>query len=270
MINQQLSKIKMGIVFFICLMPFSYSNAQIVIIGEMTHEKQMLPNETHQGTVTIHNKGKEIKNVRIYQTDYFFVADGTSQYGEPGSLERSNAEWIIFTPKQATVPPHEDLIVNYSVKVPDDSTLIGTYWSMLMVEEIPEIKPDKPDGNVAIRVVMRYGIQLVTNIGETGIRQLVFSDPRLIKKEEIRNFQINIKNIGERWLRPNVWIELYSHEGESLGTFKGDDKRTYPETSIRITIDLSEVKVGIYKALVVADCGGDDLFGASYNLEIGE
>jgi len=256
------------IILLLFFLPALYAYSQIIIVGEMTHEKKVMQGETHNGTITIHNKGKEIKNVRVYQTDYSFSADGTSQYGEPGSLDRSNAEWIIFSPKQATVPSQEDVNVNYHIKVPDDSTLLGSYWSMLMVEEIPEITPEKSEGNVAIRVVMRYGIQIVTNVGQASIGKLVFSDPKLIKEEEKRNLQIDIRNVGERWLRPNVWVELYSQEGQSLGTFKGNDKRTYPGTSIRVTVDLSTVQQGTYKALVVADCGGDDLFGASYTLEI--
>ena len=38
---------------------------------------------------------------------------------------------------------------------------------------------------------------------------------------------------------------------------------------MRFKIDLSPVPEGTYKALVVADCGGDSLFGATYTLQLG-
>jgi len=42
----------------------------------------------------------------------------------------------------------------------------------------------------------------------------------------------------------------------------------YPGTSVRFRIDLGKNMAGTYKTLVVADCGGDELFGANYTLEI--
>ena len=244
--------------------------AQISILGEMTHEKNAMPGEVYQGTIVIQNGGNEVESMRIYQTDFSFKSDGTNNYGEPGTLPRSNATWISFSPKQTTIQPHETANINYFITVPEDNSLLGTYWSMMMVESIPEIPTEEPAGDLAIRVVMRYGIQMITNIGDTGTRQLRFINPELAKEGDQKIFKIDIENIGERWLRPDVWIELYTIEGVSCGTYKGTQSRIYPETSARFKIDISNVTSGTYKALVVADCGEEDLFGVNYTLEIGE
>ena len=52
-----------------------------------------------------------------------------------------------------------------------------------------------------------------------------------------------------------------------IGRFEGRRKRIYPSTSVRYTVDLSNVPQGTYKALVVADSGGDYIFGANYTLK---
>ena len=67
-----------------------------------------------------------------------------------------------------SVPANGTVQVNYTVAVPDDENLSGTYWSVMMVEGIPAGSPESsnPDDSaknvgVGIRQVFRYGIQLV-------------------------------------------------------------------------------------------------------------
>lgn len=117
-------------------------------------------------------------------------------------------------------------------------------------------------------IVMRYGIQMVTHIDDTGIRKIKFSEPKIAKEEGVKTLQIDIENTGERWVRPKVWIELFTLEGTSAGTVEGPKSRIYPGTSVRIKFDLSKIIAGTYKTLVVADCGDEDLFGANYTLKI--
>ena len=50
--------------------------------------------------------------------------------------------------------------------------------------------------------------------------------------------------------------------------FDGERARVYPGTSVRRAIDLSRVPAGGYKALLVADAGEDNVYGATYTLEI--
>lgn len=263
------SQIRILSVFCIFMLLFVCGiKAQISILGEMTHEKNVEPGDTYSGTILIQNGGDDIENVKIYQTDFSFASDGSNYYGEPDKLPRSNAGWISFSPKQTTVQSHEKATINYLVTVPEDTNLMGTYWSMIMVEELPEIPTEKEEGSMAIRVVMRYGIQMITNIGETGSRQLQFLEPKLIREEGKRVLQIDVENIGERWLRPNVWVELYSTDGSSIGTFEGSTQRVYPGTSTRFKVNLDAVQEGTYKALVVADCDNEDIFGVNYTLNI--
>lgn len=270
---RRIISILFGFTFLLLLIPIG-SEAGVSVIGGLTHER-IVGNpeigETYRGTILIRNTGEEPQEVKVYQTDYLFFFDGRNIYGEPGETPRSNADWITFSPKRLVIPPKETSQVNYTVKVPDDETLVGTYWSMIMVEGIskdsPEvIKPEEGKVKLGIRTVLRYGIQMVTHIGDTGARKLKFSNTKLLKDEEMRILQLDIENIGERWLRPFLWAELYDEKGSYIGRFEGGRLRTYPETSVRFKIDLSQVPKGEYKALVVADCGRDDVFGATYTL----
>ena len=267
-------KVKLTIVlaalFFTLLLPYQ-AESRVAIVGGLTHERVVTAGETYSGVIFLRNTGEEPEEIKVYQTDFFFFSDGRNVYGEPGKSARSNAGWITLSPKSAMIPGNEILTVHYTINVPDNETLTGTYWSMFMVEGIPKgspeaSQPDKEEPSFGIKQVFRYGIQMVTHIGDTGSRKLKFLKTKVLREDEKRILQVDIENSGETWLRPFLWAELYDENGSYIGRFEAGRLRTYPDTSVRFRVDLSQVPKGHYKALVVADCGGDAVFGATYTL----
>ena len=243
--------------------------AGISIRGGLTHERVVQPGNTYEGTVTIINTGQEEQAVEIYQTDYRFNCSGEYYYDEPGTNSRSNAPWVDFSPHAALVPLGGAVDVGYTITVPEDERLTGTYWSIMMIE----VDNDRPDGTAAdkadritlgIKQVVRYGVQMVSHVGDAGQRRLDFLDTRILKAGGERVLEVDLENVGEQWLKPLVWAELYDQTGEFKGRFDGGTLRIYPGTSARYSVDLSGVPGGEYKAVVVADCGADDVFGATY------
>ena len=251
------------------------AGARASVVGALTRERTARIGEQYQGTIVLGNNKLEPKEVKLYQTDYLFFCDGRTQYGEPGKLRRSNADWVTFSPSQLTVPPEGQAVVNYTIEVPEHKSLVGTYWSILMVEPITEESPEsalRPEGGeagVGIRQVVRQAIQFVTHIGDTGSPKPRFVGTKLLAKQDGGQIlQVDLENEGDRWMKPQVWAELFNEEGRSIGKFESGTKRIYPGTSVRYQIDLSAVPQGEYKALVVGDAGGDHVFGARYTLKI--
>lgn len=277
----KLKKIFFFTTLIFCLGFPIFVNASIGVVGELTHELVVNLEQSYSGFITIRNSDKLQREVKIYQRDYSFSCEGTSKYGEPGTSERSNANYITFTPHKLTIPPQSTADVNYTIIIPrpvdEDSVLVGTYWSMLMIEEIPESSPESesfiPETDIedkikmSIGVKMRYAVQIITHIGDTGIRELKFLDAKLIKDEKKRFLQVDVENVGERHLRPFLSVEIYDEMGMFVGKYRADKKHIYPGTSVRYNVDLSDVRAGKYKVLVVADAGGDDLFGINYSLK---
>lgn len=340
-------------IFALSLLPYK-TYANVAISGGLTYENTAKPGDTYQGTITLTNLDEEPQEAKLYQTDYAFFADGKAVYGEPGSIERSNTSWITFSPSLVTIPPKGTSEIIYTVKVPLSKELIGSYWSMIMVEGIPKITPEEIDDGkpkVGVKTLIRYGIQMVTHIGDTGTRKLKFLGTKLTKSEKERILQIDVENTGQRMLRPTIWCEIYDSKGTLVTRLEGKKARTYPGTSIRYNVrvvikkqrfslnkdqiedenfaevlDTStmpdfikknfknrlisiaddaviqveetsnkwvifsgedeysltknedkleafqhfDVPSGTYKALIIADCGNDYVFGAKYDLKIGE
>lgn len=134
--------------------------------------------------------------------------------------------------------------------------------------EPPEVEAKEGTITFTITTAYRYGIRMVTNIGETGERSMKFADKQLLMQDDQRVLQLDLENTGERYLRLLVWVELYDEDGTSIGRFEAGRRGMYPGCSTRFQVDLSQVAPGKYKALVVADNGDEYVFGARYELEI--
>lgn len=244
----------------------------ITLPNGMTIEKTLSIGESVSGVIPILNPEKEPKTVRIYQTDYLFYADGRNEFGKPASTPRSNATWITYSPNQVVIPANGSAEVSYRISVPNDPSLKGTYWSVLMIEPLPvgALTPPPPQkGKIVLgmQTVIRHAVQIITNIDDTGTRALQFVSKTLISREGKTFFLLDVKNTGERWLVPEVDIDLYGPNGP-MGRYPGGKLRIFPGCSVRYTIDLGPLKPGRYQALVIADAGEEKVFGARYLLEI--
>lgn len=251
--------------------------AQVSIIGDLSQDHDGRPGESYNGSILVKNDSNEPQEAKIYQTDYLFSWDGTNDYAEAGTTPRSNARWVSYSPSFLVIPPQGSVTVNFTVavpKTPDGKELVGTYWSMLMVEGIARESPEstlakknrKPE--MGVRQTLRYGIQIATHIEGTGKRSIRFIQAKLVRGERGESLlQVDLEDNGTLGFKPDVYVELFDGKGVSQGKFPGQRYRLYPGTSVRQTIGLKGIGTGTYKALVVVDAGGDDVYGAQYTLE---
>jgi hypothetical protein len=249
-------------------------SAGVTVVGELTRMATVKPGEKTEGRIVLVNTADTSREVKVYLTDYRFYADGRNFYDEPGTQLRSNANWVTFAPNQFTMAPGSTASIYYTINIPERVTLPGSHWSMLMVEpySAEQLQPPQPDeqGQVGIRTITRYGIQLITNIGVNPTRSITFLDKQLLAQDGARVLLVDIEDNGETVLTPLVWAELYDAQGVSLGRFEAGRMRLLPGCSARFRIDLTQVPAGKYTALIVADNGDDSVFGAKCLLDISQ
>jgi hypothetical protein len=264
-------------VLILCLsLPLS---AQVTVIGELSNDIDVVPGGKYEGVIQLRNETKEQQEAKIYQTDYSFRFDGTNNYEAPGTLIRSNSKWISFSPSYVTIPPQGATTVNYTVTIPMDTgigaiKLVGSYWSMLMVEGIAKGSAESSfpkAGNkpqMGIMQTIRYGIQIATHVARTGVKKINFLGTKIVSNKPGERFiQFDVENTGDIGFRPEIYAELFDANGGSVGKFMGTPFRLYPGTSIREMIDISKVSSGTYKVMLVVDGGGEDVFGAQHTLK---
>jgi hypothetical protein len=255
------------------LAPAAGAHAQVAVTSPAVQEHDARPGERYQGTIRVRNTTGRPQQARIYLADYAFQADGVTRYGAPGSSPRSNAAWITVSPSSVTVPAGQEVTVAYSVAVPEGRPLTGTFWSMVMVEALGDGAPaaGAPRGarvSLGVRPTIRYGVQVATTIAGTGTRKAEFAGTRAEGSAAGKALEFDVLNSGDLAFRPALRLELFDEQGAPAGKFEAKRGLVYPGTSVRQRFELGALPAGTYQALVVADTGGDEVFGARYRLKL--
>ncbi|MDZ7317168.1 MAG: hypothetical protein ONB24_13705 [candidate division KSB1 bacterium] len=244
---------------------FQSAEAGIIIRNGLVHEFTCSRGDSLQGFIELENPGTESQEVRIYQTDYQFDADGKVFYPDPGSTPRSNAQWIEYYPQNLILPPKEKTIISLKIKIPWADSLAGTYWSMVMVEAPKAGESVAKEGMVSIKSVIRYGVQIITDLTEKGDALLKFNNVKIVSAESRKQLSLDVENVGNRQVTPNVMLKIFKPDGQSLDLAAKNRKRLFPGTSWRFDIELKDLPAGEYQSLLTADCG-DKIFGMNLSL----
>jgi len=245
------------------------SNSSIIVLNGLTHENQAQPGEKYRGSIQIQNTAEREKSVRVYLRDYWFSYTGESKHDPAGTLSRSNAPWINFSPELVTLKPDETTTINFEVDVPQIDTLKGTFWSVIMVEGITPPDTANYSSGVTINTAIRYAVQVITSIGNTGKSDIQFLGLQLAEENSANILNVVIENTGERILKPEMSLELFDDSGNTVGVVKSERRKTFPGTSILVQLKLEGIKPGNYTGVLVADCDEDNIFGTNLSLEIG-
>jgi hypothetical protein len=218
-------------------------------------------------SITVRNLTAEPQPVRIYQTDYRFSADGTSNFDSAGTVARSNAAWVRPSASSITIPPMADIVLNYAVTVPAIDSLRGTYWSTIMVEGQPRLPPQARRGEIGLGSVFRYAVQVATHLPTSGSRKVRLTRQGFLTDSTgARVLDVVVENTGERAYRPNLWVELYDGRGTLRKRIEKQRGLLYPGSSLKQRFDFGAVPAGVYKALVFADTGDETVSAAQYKL----
>jgi hypothetical protein len=247
------------------------ATAQIAVVGSTVEERVSAPGETYLGTIVVRNLTTRDQPVRIYQSDYLFYADGTSHFEDPGSTKQSNAKWITPTVRSLLVPPMSEMTVSYTVKVPASDSLVGTFWSTIMVEGAPTEAGRSSGGRpqVGVGAVVRYAVQVATHIRTSGSRKVTFANAKFLTDTTTgqQSFELEVQNAGERAYRPALWIEVYDDQGALKANARQERGLLYPGTSLKQVFQLGKLPVGTYRAVVFADSGEDSVFASQFTLK---
>lgn len=254
-------------IFLFMLLPLSIF-ASVEVIGSLKQVFNSNPGEVVKGQIKIQNNDPTDQEVRIYQTDFLFNSKDQTFYDEPGQFKRSNAGWINYSPKTVVLKSKESRMVDFEITVPKGDSIIGSYWSVIMVEGVEPIDPNQK-GDLSIRTATRYAVQIVNEINEHGKGLLKFADPTLVKSEDGKKLflAVDIQNEGEHYISPEVSMELYDSAGNLVKKITAPKRGLYPTTSTRFKLDLEGIpSKKTYSAMIVAAGSDDDVFGLEYTL----
>lgn len=249
------------------------ASSQITVTSSLVDERLAAAGTSYDGVIRVRNTTSDAQRVRVYQADLTSPAPGQWRYPAAGTTPHSNGGWVTFASPDLTLTPGEEAPVPFRVDVPADASA-GTYWSLMMVEAAgspptPTVAETARSPRLGVRQVIRYGVQIVTDVAGPASTDVRFAGAALVSEPEGGvALQIDLENVGERLVRPACWVELFDEGGCSRGRLEGCGGRIFPGASTQHQIDLSHLPGGTYEALVVVETGADEVVGAQYTLEL--
>jgi hypothetical protein len=254
--------------------------AQITVTGSLLVEQSAAPGDSYRGEITVRNPTNTTQTVTLTLADYRFNANGSSSFGAPASHSHSNTSWITLSQQAVSIAPQETQVVGYTVSVPSgaasvDGTYVlgvpggpapsaGSYWSVVLVEGEDRTSAPSASSTFTVTPKIRFAVQLVTHVGNTGECRLVFGNPTL----HPGTMAVDVSGQGPRSFRPNLKLEVYDSDGAIKHTATKRGSYLYPETSARQTFDLPPLAPGMYSFVILADVGGDKLQGARFQVQV--
>lgn len=258
-------------IFFTILMFSFYSvKANIVILNGLSHNYKVENGKVYKGKISIENTSNEPQSIKLFLQDFGYQSDGTIQYTVPDTNPKSNAEWIKMNTNLINLKPKQKTEVLYEITVPKQISQAGSYWSVIIVEPVDNIKPSNEKEGVNITSIVRYAIQIITDLdSEKAKPDLKFEGVKIEKEDKLQILKIAVANEGNLYCKLSVTIEIYNKKnGEKVGTFTSLPMGLLPQNSKSFHIDISKMPPEKYNAVLIATDSDENAFALNVELEI--
>ena len=261
--------------FALLLFVFSTSSlhANVIILNGLTHVHNGEKGKQIKGEIILQNLNKvNSQRVSVYLQDVLQFCDGKTEYSSTGSNLRTLGNWITFNTSEKLLNPNEKFVISYFINIPEEINVenidYGSFWSALMVDVDKPISEDNQYG-VQINSKIRYGIQIIANVGERINPEIQFENIEISKQATGKHMlNVVVRNNGLYLVQPTLILELFDKKGESVKKVEALFKKVYPMNCKGFEIELLDVPAGDYDAVLVADYGGD-IYGNNITISIG-
>jgi hypothetical protein len=253
------------------------ANASVLIMNGLTHLHNGAGGNSLTGSIKMKNDGKKDARVLIYGKDLVLSCENSSSsYPEINSHNRSLGKWLKTNVDERILQPNEEYEVTYSIDIPTSVVENGTYWELIMVEVADPIRDETPQG-VKVDSKVRYGIQVITNVGVYKTPALSFSKVELnelpknpkdtINLTKPKVIKVRLHNEGIFLAQAKLNIEIFNSVGDKVKILNGIQRKIYPNFCSDFEIELIDLPKGKYEGVLVAD-NGKDLYGENLTIEI--
>ncbi len=237
----------------------------IVVLNGLTHIHNATSGTELQGKVRLKNDGKGPARILIYRQDLVAECGKSPDYVNNSGSAYSLSRWLSTNVDEKTLAAGEEYEVIYTVKIPLDEAVNGSYWQVLMVEGADPVKEESVHG-VSVNSKVRYAIQVVVNVGGFESPAVAFENIDF-KKGDKPSLSVILRNSGKYTAVVRVVLELYDEQGAKVKKLEGTGRRVYPSFCNSFVIDLEGIPPGKYAGVIIAD-NGTDLFGSNLSLEL--
>ncbi|MFC1478697.1 hypothetical protein ACFL57_04485 [Candidatus Margulisiibacteriota bacterium] len=223
----------------------------------------LVPGETKQGTLTLQNLDIKKRKYRVYTNDWIYLADGSKQFQNAGTVPRSCAGWIKLDTREFELEGTSGSEISskkitYKITAPQNAA--GGYYAVVFFESMLGVNREK------INLAGRIGTIFYVEIKDTQIRKGKISSFKVYPRKNKAKVQLTFRNLGNVRLTPHGTLVLADHNNQviqkenifGLNTLPGDElKKEY----MLVTAEDD------YEVFLSLDYGGDTLAVARTGIE---
>ena len=255
---------KISLIIFALFTTFS-GFSKIIVLSGLTNIESGEPGSTVEGEILLQNIGDKDERILVYLNDLMQDCNGPASYEPVGTHPRSAGAWMELNTSDKILTPMEEFSLKYQIRIPEDGNIHGSYWSIVMIEIVDPIKEDQLQYGIAMDSKIRYGVQVIANVGPEESSEIEFASVELGKNTDGYVLVATAENVSEFMVTPTMVLEVYDQNAELVLKLEVPFKKVYPKSCKTFEVPIQHLSKGKYDALLVADYG-KDLFGT--NLEI--
>ena len=255
--------------FILFITLFSSAMAGVSITNGLSHIYSGNSGDAIQGEVILVNTSDKSQRVRFELNEAIFSCSSSRVFTEGNPHQRSSSLWFESDLMEKTLAPREKYSYRFTIHIPNDRSLRGSFWTALMVTVERPIREETLRNGIDLNTKVRYAVGLLTNVNEYDEVNLDFAQVDLAK--DTLQFQkalnIQIRNEGTFIEGVELVLEVYDIQGRKITEFTTDRNMVFPGVCKNYLLDISNLPPGEYQCLLLADAR-DEFTGTNLTLRL--
>lgn len=255
--------IKLLVLFFF----FSFfSFANVSVLNGLTHVYSGASGDIITGEVILVNYSSSKERVTFSIQEAIYSCSAGRIFTSEDNHEFSSSSWIDSNVNERVLAPKERYVLKFSIHIPEEKSLLGSYWSVLMVSVENPIKEELLDESIGIGTKIQYAIGLITNVNELDEVSLDFNNV-LSPDGKNKELLIKMKNNGMFAEATSLSLEVYNQDGVMVKEYKSKRLLVFPKVCRDYLFNISDLDKGAYDCVLLAD-SRENFVGTNLQLTI--
>ena len=241
-------------------------------ISQPVVQHALAPGQAVSGTIELDNQSEEPVQLAVYLQDWEYLEGGSGEklFSAAGTSQWSASDWISYYPNRLELPGHGKGIVEYTVRVPNDSSAVGGRYAVLFFESALGLAP-KNERGVTVQYTGRLGslfeIEVAGQVKRTG----TVTGPALGRPDEHRPLSLSFSftNTGNVVIRPKAYFNIVDEAGRYFGRGEFNQLYTSPGRSGSAKAEWSgSLPPGRYTVVLTVEVGASDVLVMEQPLQV--
>lgn len=246
-------RLKIFMIVLLALVFVQSSAAGVIVLNGLTHRYSGNAGETIQGEIILYNPTDAKQRIKFELQDVHYSCEGSRYFTQNTTHPRSSKTWFNGNLTDYELAPKEKFVYQFEIVIPRNQTIKGSYWNILMIEIDKPMRQNKLASTLGVDSKIRYGIGLITQIGQAEQVAIDFEKAVLDTKKEQTKLNLALINTSFFLEEPNVALEIYDMEGKLMLSKNSSRQKLFPESCSKYLFDISNLPNGKYECLIIAE-----------------